>query len=117
MFIDVLKYLYDINPDDYMRMIQKNGRKFFKRTAMFEFSDKPKYKIKATFNDGNVVYFGASDYKDFLIYRLLEKMKKVKEGTAYKRQDSYLARALKIRGKWNENNQSRNYLAIVILWQ
>ena len=75
-----------------------------------------KHKFIYTAPDGRQVPFGADGMGDFIIYTLLEKDKKVPEGTAAKHRDNYLARANKIKGFWREDKFSPNNLAIRILW-
>jgi len=75
-----------------------------------------KHKFIYNTPDGKRVPFGREGMGDFIIYTLLEKNKKVPEGTAAKHRDNYLARATKIKGFWREDKYSANNLAIRILW-
>ena len=68
---------------------------------------------KFNYND---VHFGSSDNNDYIIYRLLEKNKKIEKGEADKFRNAYLARATKIKGNWKNNKESPNNLAINLLW-
>lgn len=65
-------------------------------------------------HEGKKIYFGASGYGDFLIWKKREKDKEVPKGTAEKKRKNYRARAKKIYEK--SNKYSPSALAFNILW-
>jgi hypothetical protein len=57
------------------------------------------------------VHFGAMGYLDYTKYIQLYDIK-----IANEHRRRYLKRALKIRGNWQNNPYSPNYLSILLLW-
>lgn len=105
-----------INPKEYLNEVIKNANKNGYYDPI-KFSKNPKYKISILTPPNNkIISFGSPINKDFIIYKLLEKMGEVEKGTAKKRQYAYLSRATKIKGNWKNNPYSKNNLAINILW-
>lgn len=62
------------------------------------------------------VKFGRNFYNDFYIWGWYEFKKEIPTGTADKKRQNYLKRATNIKGNWKEDKNSKNNLAIKILW-
>jgi hypothetical protein len=67
-------------------------------------------------DNGKIIRFGQIGYDDFLIYKHLEKKGKEKKGKAIKTRINYWKRHTKIKGKWQGNRYSKNYLSLMINW-
>lgn len=110
-FINTLRQ-YNIEPSKYLRIVRQNAKRNKYDSTKLQFSDKEQYKLMIYDKTNNkYVYFGDSNYKDYIIYSLLDGQQK-----ADKRRYLYLNRALNIRGDWSDNRFSKNNLAITILW-
>ena len=85
--------------------VQRKAFEIYGKDAVVYKSDKPnkKYRLMDTLT-GKTVYFGDAQMEDF-----------TKHQDADRRQ-SYLARALNIKGKWRQNPYSPNILSLVLLW-
>lgn len=79
-------------------------------------SDKPEFKLMYKTPDGSYRYFGRVGYGDYHIYSMLERRGEIEEGTASKKQDTFVKSHSKIRGNWKRDPYSPNNLAIWILW-
>ena len=99
-----------INPNTYLTIAKKTASSTGYNPKLISFSKNPKYKLNY---DG--IDFGASDYNDFILYKLLEKNNEVSEGTANKRKNAYRTRAKKVMEKTNDK-YSRASLSFHILW-
>ena len=113
-FTDRLKEL-NIQPETYIKIVKNIASNKGYNANNLTFSKNPNYKLSYTIGDRNV-NFGSTPYSDYIIY-----LKKAEDGLLSDKQAEehrrrYLSRALKIKGNWKENNTSRNYLAISILW-
>ena len=84
--------------------VQKKAYKLYGKKFIVYKSDKTdkKYKIKTP--TGKLVYFGDATMEDYTKYLDL------------KRRNAYLARATHIKGDWEKNIYSPNFLAIHLLW-
>jgi len=100
-----------MSPKQYLMEARNNANKHGYDADTLEFSEDGVAKLVY---EG--VGFGRVGYRDFIIWRHLENTNQVPRGTAKKRQSAYLARARGIRGAWRANPNSRNSLAITILW-
>ena len=69
-----------------------------------------KYMIRNKFTN-KYVHFGAMGYLDYNKYIQIYGLK-----TANKHRSRYLKRALNIKGNWENNIYSPNYLSILLLW-
>lgn len=108
---------FGIDPYEYLRMIEKNVKLYYNGNLNIEFAKDKKHKIKIMNPDTKKwVSFGGYDNGDFLMYKIMEKLKQVEKGTADKKQLAYLARAMNIKGKWRDDPYSKNNLAIYLLW-
>ena len=79
-------------------------------------SDKPEFKLMYKTPDGSYRYFGRVGYGDFHIYSMLERRGMVDDGTAMKKQDTFIKSHSAIKGNWKRDPYSPNNLAIWILW-
>lgn len=111
-FKDFLEAL-GFNPKDYLNEARSYAHKGGYDPTKLGFNTDNKSNAKLIYEG---VGFGRIGYKDYLIWRHLEKTDEVARGTAEKRKSAYLARATKIRGNWRQNPLSRNSLVITILW-
>ena len=69
-----------------------------------------KYMIFDPYNN-KFIHFGQMGYKDFTKYVQIYDIKRANEHRI-----RYLKRALKIRGDWQNNPYSPNFLSILLLW-
>ncbi len=69
-----------------------------------------KYMIYNPYNN-KFVHFGQMGYLDFTKYVQLYDIKKANEHRI-----RYLKRALKIKGNWQNDQYSPNYLSLLLLW-
>jgi len=111
--MDFKRYLDGIgmSPKQYLMEARTNADKHGYDPELLEFSEDGVAKLVY---EG--VGFGRVGYRDFIIWRHLENKGEFPRGTAKKRQSSYLARAMGIKGNWRDDPTSRNSLAITILW-
>ncbi len=63
-------------------------------------------------NNNKFIHFGQMGYKDFSKYKQLYDIK-----IANEHRYRYIKRALKIRGNWQNNPYSPNYLFLLLLWE
>lgn len=84
-------------------IVQRKINKYIGKTPVYESTRKGK-KYMLQDPQGKWVHFGSTDYEDFTFHKNKE------------RQQSYLARASKIKGNWKDNMYSPNMLSIVALW-
>jgi hypothetical protein len=115
MNINFQRYLEGMgfHPKDYLNQARTNAWRHGYEPEKIEFNEDEKSEAKLVYEG---VGFGRVGYKDFLIWRHLEKVGEVPRGTAKKRQVAYLARSTNIRGSWRNDPLSRNNLAIAVLW-
>ena len=79
-------------------------KKMFGRTAKLYLANDGKAKYKLQKPDGKWVKFGSIEYEDFLHH------------LDFERRMHYLQRATAMRGDWQNNPYSANWLSIRILW-
>jgi len=99
-----------ISKNEYLSIAKKTASNTGYNPKLLTFSQNPKYKLNYDGTD-----FGASDYNDFILYKLLEKHNKVEDGTANKRRTAYRTRAKKVMEKSNDK-YSKASLSFFILW-
>jgi hypothetical protein len=111
--MNILKFLESMNidPNEYLRLAKKAAKSNGYNPSYLELSDKEKYKLKY-----KNIYFGATLYRDFLIYTILMKKGQFTEDYINKRRYSYLTRSAGIKGDWIYDKYSKNNLARNILW-
>lgn len=113
-FIDELEK-YGINPVEYLKQLQKQAKKAGYNEKQITLDNDDKHKIRMLTEQG-VKHVGAVGYKDYQIYKHLEKTGKVEKGTANKMRDRFVKSHSAITKKRNLGRNSANELAINILW-
>ena len=103
--------LYDIDDDLYLAIAKIKAKYTGYNPDLLEWADDDIHKLKY-----NNVKFGRKGYNDFIIYAIKANNGEITKEEALKHRKSYLARATKIKGKWKDNKESPNNLAINILW-
>lgn len=103
--------LYDIDDDLYLAIAKIKAKYTGYNPDLLEWADDDIHKLKY-----NNVKFGRKGYNDFIIYAIKANNGEITKEDALKHRKSYLARATKIKGKWKDNKESPNNLAINILW-
>jgi len=103
--------LYDIDEDLYMAIAKIKAEHTGYNPDLLEWADDDIHKLKY-----NGVKFGRKGYGDFIIYAIKANNGEITKEEALKHRKNYLARATKIKGKWKDNKESPNNLAISILW-
>lgn len=108
-----INYLENIgfSPELYLKVVKIKAKQYGLEPELLNFSTKKNKKLNY-----NGIDFGATTYKDFIIYNFLEIQNKEPEGTALKKRNLYLKRSKNIKGNWKENKISPNNLSIHILW-
>jgi hypothetical protein len=87
------------------REVQRKARQIYGKDAIVYRSSNPKKKYQIQDKrTGKWVHFGDAKMEDYTLHRNLQ------------RQNSYLLRALGIKGKWRKNPYSPNTLSILLLW-
>ena len=84
--------------------VQKKAHKIYGKKFIVYKSNKEDKKYKIITPDGKSVHFGDATMEDYTKHLDL------------KRRRSYLARATNIKGDWEKNIYSPNFLAIHLLW-
>jgi hypothetical protein len=105
--------LKGINPSQYLSIARKKARELNLNYNSLVFSENIKFKLRITNPSNNEhVYFGATEYNDFIIYSLLAKQQKITQGEANKHKwlfhermivkddNPYSARNLSLRVTW-----------------
>ena len=110
MYIDEIKKA-GFTLEKYLEIAKKNARKFGYNATFLKISDDPKYKL-----DYNGNKFGSAINNDYIIYKMMAYKKMITRDEARKHRDAYIARASNIKGEWRSNPESKNNLAIRILW-
>jgi hypothetical protein len=90
--------------------VAKNALEYFGKDVRVYMSDKPNKKYMVKSPSGKYVHFGDIRYPDYT--RLI----KDNNPKAKERQRLYLARAMKIPGRWYDNYYSPNMLSINLTW-
>jgi hypothetical protein len=87
------------------KVVQKKAFQLYGKNAIVykSKSDDKKYQILNE-NTGKYTHFGQMGYEDFTKHQDL------------KRRDNYLKRSLAIKGNWDKNPYSANFLSIFLLW-
>jgi hypothetical protein len=107
MFIDHLE-LMGISPKKYLRIARKSAKDNGYDPDLLQFSNKKGKKLMYD-NDNVITHFGASDYMDFILYKI-----KTNPTEANKRRDLYHKRASKLAEK--SDKYSASNLSLYILW-
>lgn len=100
-----------ITPNKYLKIAKSTAEKYGYNPDLLKFSEKSDKKLSY-----NNINFGSSSNKDYIIYKNLEEQNLIPKGEAEKNRKNYLARSSKIKGNWKSNVNSKNNLAMRILW-
>ena len=106
---------YGINPSNYLKEMKKKAKKAGYDEKQLNFDNDDKHKLKISTEQG-VKHFGAVGYKDFYIYKHLEKTNKVPKGESVKMRNRFRKSHTAISKKKKLGRNSANELAINILW-
>lgn len=101
---------WGINPMDYLAEARKKAKSLGLPENMLGFSTNDTHKLQIPNPSGKIVRFGKVGMGDYIAYKLSG------DKEADKHRHMYLSRATKIKGKWKNDEYSRNSLAISILW-
>jgi hypothetical protein len=113
-FFEELKKM-DINVDQYLKQIKANAKKNKYDPKLIDWAYDDVHKLKY-FSPEGVKKFGRVGYKDFLIYKQLEKLGKVEKGTAEKMKKRFHKSHEAISKKNKLSVYSPNELALNVLW-
>ena len=96
---------------DFESVLNKAKHYYGENVKLFQSTRKTKkYMIYNPYNN-KFVHFGQMGYLDFTKYVQIYDIKRANEHRI-----RYLKRALKIRGNWQNNPYSPNFLSILLLW-
>ena len=116
LFEDLL-IINGLDKDKYLKEVKRKAYIYGLNKNLLEFSNNPKYKLEYYDKDNNkYIYFGSNGYNDYIIYKMLERLKEIQKGEADIKRHLYLSRSSKIKGNWKHNKLSKNNLSINILW-
>ena len=113
-FFEELKKM-DIDIDQYLKQIKANAKKNKYDPKLIDWAYDDVHKLKY-FSPEGVKKFGRVGYKDFLIYKQLEKLGKVEKGTAEKMKKRFHKSHEAISKKNKLSVYSPNELALNVLW-
>jgi len=100
----------------YLRDARAVARKAGYDPKAIDFANDPTHKLRITTPNGVVRMFGRVQYGDFLIWKHLERLKKVDKGTALQKRNVFHKSHEAIKGNWRDDKYSPNNLALAILW-
>jgi hypothetical protein len=101
----------NIEPEYYLNIAKQKAKQYKLNYKSLQFSDKKDKKLMIQNpRTGKYIHFGASNYNDYILYRLLL------HPNAEEYRQRYLSRATQIKGQWIFDEYSPNQLAINILW-
>jgi hypothetical protein len=106
---------YGINPNDYLKQMKKWAKASGYDEKQLTLDNDDKHKLRIMTENGTK-HFGRVGYKDYYIYKHLEKKKEVKKGYAKIMRDRFRKShgAISKKGKLGRN--SANELSLRILW-
>jgi hypothetical protein len=106
---------YGINPADYLKQMKKWAKAsgYDEKQLTLDNNDKNKLRIMT---EQGTKHFGRVGYKDYYIYKHLEKKKEVKKGYAKIMRDRFRKSHGAISKKRNLGRNSANELSLRILW-
>jgi hypothetical protein len=106
---------YGIKPEDYLKQMKTWAKKsgYDERQLTLDNDDKHKLRIMT---ENGTKHFGRVGYKDYYIYRHLEKKKEVKKGYAKIMRDRFRKSHGAISKKRKLGRNSANELSLRILW-
>jgi len=106
---------YGINPDDYLKQMKKWAKASGYDEKQLTLDNDDKHKLRIMTEDGTK-HFGRVGYKDYYIYKHLEKKKEVKKGYAKIMRDRFRKSHGAISKKRKLGRNSPNELSLRILW-
>ena len=106
---------YGINPTDYLSQMKKWAKASGYDEKQLTLDNNDKNKLRIMTEDGTK-HFGRVGYKDYYIYRHLEKKKEVKKGYAKIMRDRFRKSHGAISKKRKLGRNSANELSLRILW-
>jgi hypothetical protein len=106
---------YGINPTDYLNQMKKWAKASGYDEKQLTLDNNDKNKLRIMTEEGTK-HFGRVGYKDYYIYRHLEKEKKVKKGYAKIMRDRFRKSHGAISKKRKLGRNSANELSLRILW-
>jgi len=113
-FFEELKK-YGIDPDDYLKNMKANAKKNKYDPKLVDWAYDDVHKLKY-FSPEGVKKFGRVGYKDFFIYKHLEKNKEVEKGTAKMMRKRFHKSHEAMTKKYDLGVYSPNELSLKILW-
>lgn len=99
------------SPQEYLKKAKLYAKASGYDPNLLTFSEDYIHKL-----DYNGVVFGRVGYGDFILWTMREEAGEAPTGYAEKKRKGYLARASQIKGDWKNKKESKNNLAIKILW-
>jgi len=106
---------YGINPEDYLKQMKKWAKASGYDDKQLDFANNDVHKLRIMTEQGTK-RFGRVGYKDYYIYRHLEKKKEVKKGYAKIMRDRFRKSHGAITKKRKLGRNSANELSVRILW-
>jgi len=106
---------YGINPEDYLKQMKKWAKASGYDDKQLDFANNDVHKLRIMTEQGTK-RFGRVGYKDYYIYRHLEKKKEVEKGYSKIMRDRFRKSHGAISKKGNLGRNSANELSIRILW-
>lgn len=105
-----------ISPADYLKKARTAARRNGYDASALTFSDNKDHKLQMTTPDGSIVRFGRVGYNDFHLWSYLEKNKRSPKGLAKQKRDVFQKSHSNLKGNWEKNDYSPNWLALRVLW-
>jgi len=106
---------YGINPEDYLKQMKIWAKKSGYDEKQLSLNNNDKHKLRIMTENGTK-NFGRVGYKDYYIYRHLEKKKEVPKGTANKMRNRFRRSHEAISNKRKLGRNTPNELSLKILW-
>jgi hypothetical protein len=106
----------NLSPSSYLSKARSKARTYGVSASRLQFSDDATHKLMITDDAGTMTRFGAVGYGDYILYKQLERVGKVEDGTAQKKRSTFQTSHRAISGNWKSNKYSANNLALHILW-
>ena len=106
----------NLSSSSYLSKARSKARAFGVSASRLQFSDDATHKLMITDDNGKMTRFGAVGYGDYILYKQLERLGKVDDGTAQKKRSTFQTSHRAMGGNWKSNKYSANNLALHILW-
>lgn len=105
-----------LSPSAYLKEVRRRAKAYGINPKNVRFSDKSDKKMMVVKPDSSVVYFGATNYGDHIIWSYLETTNQAASGTAAQKREVFRRSHSKIKGDWKKDMYSANNLALSLLW-